>query len=123
MVTLYGINNCDTVKKARKFLEQHAVEYTFHDFRKDGLTSAGVSNWLTTLGSDKLINKRSRTWKILDEKQQLSFEQAGANKIAVTTVIDNPTVMKRPILEICKGKGKPKYVVGFDQKEYLALFS
>ena len=66
MITLYGIKNCDTVKKACKWLELHGVEYQFHDFRVDGLEREAVQAWLAELGWQNLVNKRSTSWKALD---------------------------------------------------------
>ena len=83
MVTIYGINNCDTVKKARKQLEKQGVDYQFHDFRKDGLDSKVVNQWIKDLGVDTLVNKRSRTWKELNEKQQASLMGAKAADLIV----------------------------------------
>ena len=68
MIDLYGIKNCDTVKKARQWLEQHGIEYRFHDFRAHGLKLEQVQGWLRELGSDTLINKRGTTWRQLDDK-------------------------------------------------------
>ena len=119
MITLYGISNCDTVKKARKFLDDRAVDYRFHDFRKDGLTSKQVQTWLRQLDIDTLINKRSRTWKELSAKQRAAVETGDA----VAVVVENPTLIKRPLMEISRGKTVGKPTVGFDQKQYLALFS
>ena len=62
MTTLYGIKNCDTVKKTRKWLEANAIDYTFHDFRVEGITEELVNNWLEQQPLDKLVNKRSTTW-------------------------------------------------------------
>ena len=119
MVVLYGISNCDTVKKARKFLESRAIDYRFHDFRKDGLSKAQVQTWLQTLGPDVILNKRSRTWKELSPAEQTKAEGAQA----ATVLSANPTLIKRPVLELLSGKTVSKRLVGFDQKQYLALSS
>lgn len=117
MIVLYGISNCDTVKKARRFLENHSVPYQFHDFRKEGLSAKQVDNWLNALGLDVLINKRSRTWKELSSKQRAALAgDKGADLIA-----NNPTLIKRPVLELAKAKSKP--VVGFVEQQYVKLFS
>lgn len=68
MITLYGIPNCDTVKKARTWLDQNNVEHQFHDFRKDGVDAAQVKQWIADLGVDTLINKRSTSWKALSDE-------------------------------------------------------
>jgi len=67
MNTLYGIKNCDTVKKSRRWLDDNHIDYRFHDFRADGLNKTQISTWVDELGWESLINKRSTTWKALDE--------------------------------------------------------
>lgn len=119
MVTLYGISNCDTVKKARLFLDGRKINYCFHDFRKDGLDPKQVKVWLRKLGTDTLVNKRSRTWKELTPAQQASIDSDRAAEL----IADNPTLIKRPLLEIGETKSTAKRYVGFDKKQYSALFS
>ncbi|WP_039911906.1 ArsC family reductase [Cellvibrio mixtus] len=114
MNTLYGIKNCDTVKKARDWLEKNNVAYRFHDFRVDGLTEAQVSSWINELGLETIVNKRSTTWKELDETSRNSFDEKSATKIITT----NPTLIKRPLLDT----GKYKHV-GFKDAEYSKIFS
>lgn len=114
MTTLYGIKNCDTVKKARIWLERHNVNYTFHDFRVDGLTSAAVTQWIAELGLDTLVNKRSTTWKELDDSIKNNFDATSA----VAVIVANPTLIKRPLLDTGTQK-----VVGFKEADYQALFN
>ncbi|MCE3251616.1 MAG: ArsC family reductase [Cellvibrio sp.] len=114
MITLYGIKNCDTVKKTRTWLEQHKIDYYFHDFRVDGLTAAQVSNWIAEIGLESLINKRSTTWKELDDATKINFSETTAPAI----VSANPTLIKRPLLDT----GKQKYV-GFKDTEYAKIFN
>jgi len=114
MITLYGIKNCDTVKKARTWLEQHNVDYRFHDFRADGLTVAQVNTWIAEIGLETLVNKRSTTWKELDETTKANFSEA----TAATVISENPTLIKRPLLDT----GKQKYV-GFKDTEYTIIFN
>ena len=66
VVTLYGIPNCDTVKKARRWLDQHGIEYRFHDFRADGLDGQEVDRWLAALGWETLVNRSSTSWRLCD---------------------------------------------------------
>jgi arsenate reductase len=113
MITLYGIKNCDTVKKARAWLEQHNIVYQFHDFRADGLDEPQVKAWINELGLDTLVNKRSTTWKDLDEATKNQFE---ANAAQVITA--NPTLIKRPLLDTGKHKQ-----VGFKDAEYSKIFN
>ena len=114
MITLYGIKNCDTVKKARTWLEQNKVDYRFHDFRADGLTTAQIQTWIAEIGFEALINKRSTTWKELDETTKNNFNETNA----VTVISANPTLIKRPLLDT----GKHKHV-GFKDTEYTAIFN
>lgn len=114
MITLYGIKNCDTVKKARIWLEQHKVNYHFHDFRADGLTPAQVKIWITEIGLETLINKRSTTWKELDEATKNNFNETNA----ATVISENPTLIKRPLLDTGKQK-----TVGFKDAEYTKIFN
>lgn len=114
MITLYGIKNCDAVKKARTWLEQHNVDYRFHDFRADGLTVAQVKTWIAEIGLDTLVNKRSTTWKELDEATRTHFNETTAPAV----ISENPTLIKRPLLDT----GKQKYV-GFKDAEYTTIFN
>ena len=110
--TLYGIKNCDTVKKARDWLTQHKIDYRFHDFRADGLTAAQVQGWIADIGLDTLVNKRSTTWKELDEATKNNFDAQ-----AVQVITANPTLIKRPLLDT----GKQKQV-GFKEADYSKIF-
>jgi arsenate reductase len=112
-ITLYGIPNCDTVKKARRWLDQRHVAYQFHDFRKDGLTPALVSSWLSQLNWEDLLNKRSSTWRDLSAKEKQVDDAAQA----VTLCCKYPTLIKRPVL--VSGK---HIVIGFDPNNYASLF-
>jgi arsenate reductase (glutaredoxin) len=114
MTILYGIPNCDTVKKARRWLESQGIGYRFHDFRADGLRPAQVKTWLGELGVESLINKRSTSWKNLSADQQTGLNEQSA----VQLILDNPTLIKRPLLE-----KDGQYLVGFQAAAYLALFS
>jgi Spx/MgsR family transcriptional regulator len=114
MITLYGIKNCDTVKKSRDWLAKNNIEYRFHDFRADGLKQSQVEDWINEIGLEPLVNKRSTTWKELDETTKTNFNE----KIAATVIAENPTLIKRPLLDT----GKQKYV-GFKDTEYTKIFS
>lgn len=116
MATLYGIKNCDTVKKARKWLAEAGHEVTFHDFRADGLDSKRVTQWLKQLGTDALVNKRSTTWKQLNDDQKQQIQDQNHEKI-VGLLIENPTLIKRPVLET-----ENNVQVGFKAEDYEATF-
>ena len=109
MLTLYGIKNCDTVKKARHWLEDHGIEYKFHDFRQDGLDQKLLKCWVEALGRDALINKRSTTWRNLAEKDKI----ISVDQQAIKLLLANPTLIKRPVLENTK-----TLLVGFKEAEY-----
>lgn len=110
---LYGIKNCDTVKKARKWLEDQAVPYTFHDFRADGISAKEIQAWEKHVGKDALINKRSTTWKQLTQDQQDAFADNSLSKAALSLILENPTLIKRPVL-VHEGKA----TVGFNANIY-----
>jgi len=95
-VTLYGIPNCDTVKKARAWLDAQGIAYTFHDFKKQGLDAPLAKAWLGTLGADTLINRKGTTWRALDDaRKALAAQPAGA----LTLVTEQPSLIKRPVLD------------------------
>ena len=112
MYQLYGIKNCDTVKKARKWLEQHEVSYQFHDFRVDGLDKALLARFETALGWQTLLNKRSTSWRQLDETQK---NDLSADK-AIKLMLENPTLIKRPVLE-----ANNQFLIGFNTENYQDL--
>lgn len=113
MPTLFGIKNCDTVKKARRWLEEAAIDHEFHDFRSDGLTTAQVERWLEQLDWQTLVNRRSTTWKQLPEATRQSLN---ADNV-VELVLDHPTLIKRPVLET-----DTLVKVGFTAADYQAIF-
>ena len=112
--TLYGIKNCDTVRAARRWLEEHKVDFTFHDVRDTPLSPTQLKNWLKQLGLDTLVNKRSTTWKQLSAPQRdtLNLESA------IELLLEYPTLMKRPLLDT----GSALHL-GFKAADYQALFT
>lgn len=113
VITLYGIKNCDTVKKARKWLDQHKIDYQFHDFREDGLDENAVANWIDELGWQNLLNRRSQTWKTLDVQTRERMDDKSARK----AVLSHPTLIKRPLLDT----GQQRYA-GFSAANYAKIF-
>lgn len=93
--TLYGISNCDSVRKARRWLDDAGIDYRFHDFRKDGLPPETVAGWLQQRPWEDLINRRSSSWKTLDESARSTMDGEAAIAAACAT----PTLIKRPVLE------------------------
>ena len=111
MLTVYGIKQCDTCRKALKWLAQEGIEHQFHDFRVDGLQASLLQGWLDSSFSDKLINRRSTTWRQLTDEQR-QFE--GEEMLAL--LLEYPTLIKRPVFvthEII--------AVGFNPKELAEL--
>lgn len=111
--TLYGISNCDTVRKARRWLSEHDVDYTFHDLRKDGLTAKTLQHWDKQAGWETLLNKRGTTWR----KLPASVRDTINRHAALDLMLEQPTLIKRPILET----GSQVYV-GFSTDHYTTLF-
>ena len=112
MLTVYGIKNCDTCRKARKWLNAEGVEHTFHDLRVDGFDAANVSRWLEAVGWEKLLNRRGMTWRNLDESDKDRVDAAKA----ATLMAGNPTLIKRPVFD----DGR-QILVGFTVAEQKAL--
>ncbi|WP_373001623.1 ArsC family reductase [Marinobacter sp.] len=108
---LYGIKNCDTVKKARKWLDENGVDYQFHDFKKDGLNGELLSRWEKTLGWEALINRRGTTWRKLPEEVRDTIGAQSAHEI----MLENPSIIKRPVVE----RGD-QISVGFNADEWAA---
>ena len=113
MVTVYGIKNCDTVKKACNWLSQNNIEFQFHDFRKDGLTQTRVEQWLNLVEWETLLNRRGTTWRKLSEKEKDSINKQRAAKLMTA----QPTLIKRPVIEV-----NEEIVVGFSPETYQTLF-
>lgn len=96
MYTLFGIKNCDKVKKAMAFLKDHQIGYDFHDYKKSGITQAKLNQWIKQVGWENLINKQGMTWKMLDKNQQAEVIDA---KSAIALMIEKTSIIKRPLLE------------------------
>lgn len=97
MVVLYGIKNCDSVKKALKFLKEHHIPHQFHDFRADGLSKDLIVEWMKKSSLEELVNKRSTTWKNLNDSEK---EMCLIEKDAPSQLLQHPTLIKRPVLEV-----------------------
>ncbi|MDB5941000.1 MAG: spxA [Ramlibacter sp.] len=95
-ITLYGISNCDTVKKARAWLDQHGVAYQFHDFKKQGLPLDHVDRWIAAVGWETLVNRKGTTWRKLDEGARNAVADAASARALMQ---QQPSVVKRPVVE------------------------
>ena len=111
MLTVYGIKQCDTCRKALKWLEAQAVDHHFHDFRTDGLQADLLQQWLDSPFADKLVNRRSTTWRQLTDEQR-HFE----GKALINLLLEFPTLIKRPVF--VKGE---IIAVGFNPKQLAGL--
>ncbi len=114
MVTLYGIKNCDTIKKARAWLQAAGIEYAFHDYKKDGLSAELLDSFLAELSWEDLLNKRGTTWRALPDDVKAGIDAASAKAL----MLDNPSIIKRPLLDTGSRK-----VLGFSADDYTALFN
>lgn len=110
---LYGIPNCDTVKKARTWLEANGIEYRFHNFRKDGIDETMIREWMKSQPLDILLNKRGTTWRQLPENTKNNIDEASA----VALMVEQPAMIKRPV--VVSGK---RTSVGFKEKDFQAFF-
>jgi Spx/MgsR family transcriptional regulator len=100
MITLYGIPNCDTVKKARAWLTEHAVPYQFHDFKKQGVPPAQLDAWLQTVGWETLLNRKGTAWRKLDAAVQATVVDTASARALVLT---QASIIKRPVVEWADG--------------------
>ncbi len=107
-ITIYGIKNCDTMKKARAWLDKHGVDYTFHDYKTAGIERAKLEGWAKKTGWEMLLNRAGTTFKKLPDKDGLTEEKALALMLA------QPSMIKRPVLEL----GGGKLLVGFKPETY-----
>ena len=113
MTTIYGIPNCDSMKKARKWLDAHGVEYRFHNYKKDGLSRELLLEWVEELGWESLLNKRGMMWRKLDAARKASIDRDSAIHI----MLETPSIIKRPLLDTGQGLH-----LGFSDKDYQAIF-
>ena len=107
-IKIYGIANCDTVKKTRKLLESRKIDYDFIDFKKAPPSETQLKNWLKAFGAETLINKRGTTWRKLDSKNQALADSTLINQVKLLK--ENTSMIKRPIIE----SGSTK-IIGFDK--------
>ncbi len=113
MVNLYGINNCDTIRKARHWLTDAKIEYQFHDFKKVPLSAEKLDQWLEQQDWQILLNKRGMMWRKLSQQQKETINEANAREIMLAT----NSIIKRPILEV-----KEQVYIGFNVETYQQIF-
>jgi arsenate reductase len=116
MITIYGIRNCDTMKKARAWLDQHGVEYVFHDYKRDGIERARLAGWVEQAGWESLLNRAGTTFRKLPDA-----DKAGLNAPkAIELMLAQPSMIKRPVLEVGGAAGP---LVGFTPERYAAALA
>ncbi|MEY0335330.1 ArsC family reductase [Providencia stuartii] len=108
---MYGIKNCDTIKKARRYLEDNGINYQFHDYRVEGIDDALLSTFIAQLGWEVLVNKRGTTWRKLSDAEKNAVVDAESTK---KVLLAEPAMIKRPILVSADNR----YLVGFSADEY-----
>ena len=111
MTTLYGIPNCDTVKKARTWLTEHGIAHSFHDFKKQGVPDPGLDRWLAAAGWEKLVNRKGTAWRGLDESARAAVVDVAS---ARALLLQHASVIKRPVVEWADGA----ITVGFDAADW-----
>ncbi|MES9815756.1 MAG: ArsC family reductase [Candidatus Thiodiazotropha sp.] len=114
MVKLYGIPNCDTMKKARRWLDEHGIAYQFHDYKKVGVDEKLLRQWVDRVGWEALLNRRGMMWRRLDDSVKAEINEENAIRV----MLETPSIIKRPVLETDKTLS-----VGFTQEAYSKLFS
>ncbi len=111
---VYGIPNCNTVKKATDWLKSCHHDFEFYDYKKKGITPEKLKQWSKEVGWEQLVNKKGTTWKSLSEDQQ---EKITNEEAAIELMIEKPSIIKRPVIE-----GSKELVVGFEEEEYTRCF-
>ncbi len=113
MAKLYGIPNCDTMKKARSWLAEHGVDYEFHDYKKLGIDEATLRGWVTELGWETLLNRRGMMWRKVPAETKAKIDQESA----IALMLETPSIIKRPVLD----NGERRHV-GFKPEQYQEIF-
>lgn len=109
--TMYGIKNCDTIKKASKWLDENHIPYVFYDYRKDGLTEALLRTFTENIDWQTLVNKRGTTWRQLSDEEKSAIVDVTS---AIVLMLEKPAIIKRPILV----SSDNQFIVGFNANDY-----
>jgi arsenate reductase (glutaredoxin) len=112
-ITLYGIPNCDTVKKARQWLDRQGLAYAFHDYKKAGIDAATLSSWADSVGWEVLLNRAGTTFRKLSDAEKADIDRAKA----IALMLSQPSLIKRPVVDHAGG-----ILVGFKEAEWQAAF-
>ncbi|NND90436.1 MAG: ArsC family reductase [Granulosicoccus sp.] len=108
-VRVYGIANCDTVRKARRWLDAQSIEHAFHDYKKQGIDKPTLTRWCEVLGWESLLNRRGTTWRKLADADKQALTQARA----IELMLDNTSLIKRPVIDTGQ-----QLIAGFDEEQY-----
>ena len=114
-ITIYGIKNCDTMKKARAWLDKRGVDYAFHDYKTAGIERAQLEQWAKQVGWDTLLNRAGTTFRKLPDKDKNGVDA----KKAIALMLEQPSMIKRPVLDL----GRGKLLVGFSPEAYSAAIA
>ncbi len=113
MLVVHGLKNCDTCRKARKWLDAEGIAHRFHDLRADGVDPATIAVWCAALGWEAVLNKRGTTWRKLPDRETANLDEARA----IALMAAHPALVKRPVFEL----GGGRYVLGFGADQQAAL--
>jgi arsenate reductase (glutaredoxin) len=114
MITLYGIRNCDTMKKARAWLESHAIAYEFHDYKVGGIDRARLARWCDEVGWETLLNRSGTTFRKLGDDERAGLDE----RKAVSLMLAQPAMIKRPVMDVGR-----QIVVGFRPELYASILT
>ncbi len=112
MITIFGIRNCDTIRKTLRWFDEQGIDYTFHDYKKAGIDEETLRRWIGRVGWEVLVNRRGTTWRKLPADVRETIDEASA----IALMMENPSLIKRPVVE----RGET-VVVGFDPEALAAL--
>lgn len=115
MIVMYGLSNCDVVRKAMAWMRKNNIEFKFYDLRKDGIPADDLKNWIEKRGLEAVVNKKSTTWRELDPAEQSSFATRTG---AIQLISEYPAIIKRPVIE-----HNNRVLIGFDEKEFKELIN
>jgi Spx/MgsR family transcriptional regulator len=111
VITVYGIPNCDTVRRARSWLASRGIQARWHDFRRDGLPAAALQRWLSVVGRERLVNRQGTTWRKLDDAQR---SRADSDEGTQALLADQVSLIRRPVVEWADGS----VTIGFDETDW-----
>lgn len=115
MIKIYGIKNCDTMKKAFTWLNKNRIEYSFHDYKQEGIDADTIQSWMKKIPLEKLINTKGPTFRKLTDKQKASIKDPSS---AIKLMMENTSMIKRPLVTL----GRGSYLLGFKEEDWAQTF-